>query len=256
MSNNVKLPVNRETCLKSLEYIIQRTSPLAIKVFSRKNAQSVMSSDYYYEISRWKNRAPPGAAPPEQSGFLRRMKLIFQQDVRFSRAVFYARPKGRITKLRGTRGGLDKGLSSSGERRVGTGLDCSAQEELQGERNEVDRGGRIQLYPPTIGLVHQRARLNLNGQKGEAGAPNIPRVHEISPRDEQCLIELSAGCHYVLDLSYHDISRWSIGERETNLILHLIDLASVYLHPLTRPSLVEIKFPTTSLFQFIGTNIF
>lgn len=74
------------------------------------------------------------------------MELIFQQDARFSRAAFYAPSKGRITKLRGTRGGLDKGLSSSGERRVGTGLDCPAQ-GLQGERNEVDRGGRIQLYP-------------------------------------------------------------------------------------------------------------
>lgn len=47
---------------------------------------------------------------------------------------------------RETRVGLDKGLSSSGERRVGTELDCSAQ-GLQRERNEVDRGGRIQLYP-------------------------------------------------------------------------------------------------------------
>lgn len=67
-------------------------------------------------------------------------------STRCPRAVFYAQPKGRITKLRGTRVGLDKGLSSSGERRVGTELDCSVQ-GLQRERNEVDRGGRIQLYP-------------------------------------------------------------------------------------------------------------
>lgn len=80
----------------------------------------------------------------QEGAFLRRMELIFQQDVHAR--PFTHQPKGRITKLRGTRVGLDKGLSSSGERRVGTGLDCSAQ-GLQGERNEVDRGGRIQLYP-------------------------------------------------------------------------------------------------------------
>jgi len=67
-------------------------------------------------------------------------------STRCPRAAFYAWPRGRITKLRGTRVGLDKGLSSSGERRVGTRLDCSAQ-GLQEERNEVDRGGWIQLYP-------------------------------------------------------------------------------------------------------------
>jgi len=77
-------------------------------------------------------------------------RCFFSNGIDFStrclRAAFYTRPKGRIMKLRGTRVGLDKGLSSSGERRVGTRLDCSAQ-GLQGERNEVDRGGRIQLYP-------------------------------------------------------------------------------------------------------------
>lgn len=61
-------------------------------------------------------------------------KMVFFYGIDFStRCPAFTRDPLRTAErsynevTRGTRGGLDKGLSSSGERRVGTRLDCSAQ---------------------------------------------------------------------------------------------------------------------------------